>query len=94
MANASTHVRIDPVLKEQASTLFTELGTDMSGAINMFLRQCVMRGGIPFAIEMPRYSQRTLDAMEEARRISRDPSIPSYHSIEAMRDAIYAEDDD
>ena len=94
MANASTHVRIDPVLKEQASALFAELGTDMSGAITMFLRQCVMRGEIPFPVEKPRYSQEALDTMEEARRISRDPNVPSYDSIEAMREAIYAEGDD
>ena len=54
----------------------------MSGAVNLFLHQCVLRGGLPFNIEVPRYSQRTLDAMEEARHISRDPDIPGYTNME------------
>ncbi len=54
----------------------------------MFLHQCVLRGGIPFSIEMPRYNQRTLSAMEEARRISRDPNIPSYDSMEDLKKAL------
>ena len=91
MATASTHVRIDSELKEQATELFAELGTDMSGAINMFLRQCVMRGGLPFPIEKPRYNQETLDAMEEARRISKDPSVPTYHSMEEYMKALEEE---
>ena len=37
--------------------------------------QCVLRGGLPFAVEMPAHSQKTLDAMAEARRISRDPDV-------------------
>ena len=88
MATASTHVRIDSELKEQATELFAELGTDMSGAINMFLRQCVMRGGLPFPIEKPRYNQEMLDAMEEARRISKDPNIPTYYSMEEYKKAL------
>lgn len=53
----------------------------MSGAVNLFLHQCVLRGGLPFRVEMPRYSQRTLDAMDEARRISRDPDVMGYTSM-------------
>lgn len=34
-------------------------------AVNLFLHQRVLRGGLPFNVEMPR--QRTLDAMDEAR---------------------------
>ena len=75
MATAPTQIRIDSDIKKQASDLFSNLGLDMSSAVNLFLHQCVLRGGIPFSIELPRYNQATLDAMEEARRISRDPSV-------------------
>jgi len=33
-----------------SSALFTRLGMTMSDAINMFLRQSIVRGGIPFAL--------------------------------------------
>ncbi len=88
MATVPTQIRIDRDIKEQASVLFSGLGLDMSGAVNMFLHQCVLRGGLPFSVEMPRYNQRTLDAMEEALRISRDPDVPSYSSMTELKRAL------
>ena len=85
-----TQIRIDRNIKEQAASLFANLGLDMSGAINMFLHQCVMRRGIPFAVEMPRYSKQTLEAMVEARRISRDPKTPSYDNMDDLKRALEA----
>ena len=79
--------RIDEELKRQAVELFEQLGMDMSGAVNMFLRQCVMRGGLPFAVEVPRYKPEVLEAMEEAKRISRDPATKRYASFkDALKD--------
>ena len=53
MATVPTQVRIDENLKKQASELFAQLGMDMSSAMNIFLRQCVLRGGLPFSVELP-----------------------------------------
>ena len=88
MSTVPTQIRIDRDIKEQAGVLFSELGLDMSGAVNLFLHQCVLRGGIPFSIEMPRYKESALVAMEEARRISRDPNVPSYDSMEDLKRAL------
>ena len=79
MATAPTQIKIDADIKKQATDLFNDLGLDMSGAVNLFLHQCVLRGGLPFSVEMPRYNQRTLDAMDETRRISRDPDVRGIH---------------
>lgn len=57
----------------------------MSSAVNLFLRQCVLRGGLPFNVEMPHYSQHTLDAMNEARRISRDPDVKGYTGMDELQ---------
>ena len=67
MATIPTQIRIDTNVKEQATILFDELGMDMSGAVNIFLRQCILHGGLPFAVVIPRYNQETLNAMAEAR---------------------------
>lgn len=88
MATVPTQVRIDADIKKQATDLFNNLGLDMSGAVNLFLHQCVLKGGLPFRVEMPRYSQRTLDAMDEARRISRDPDVKGYTSMDELRKAL------
>lgn len=88
MATAPTQIRIDADIKKQAIDLFNDLGLDMSSAVNLFLHQCVLRGGLPFSVEMPRYNQRTLDAMDEARRISRDPDVRGYTSMDDLRKAL------
>ena len=88
MATVPTQVRIDADIKQQATALFGTLGLDMSGAVNLFLHQCVLQGGIPFRVEVPRYSSQTLQAMEEARRISKDPNVPSYSSMDDLRKAL------
>ena len=88
MATAPTQIRIDADIKKQATELFRDLGLDMSSAVNLFLHQCVLRGGLPFSVEMPHYSQRTLDAMEEAKRISRDPDVRGYTNMDELRKAL------
>lgn len=88
MATAPTQIRIDKETKQQASELFATLGLDMSSAVNLFLRQCILHGGLPFAVELPHYSTRTLEAMEEARRISRDDSVPAYTDMDALKQAL------
>lgn len=88
MSTVPTQIRIDSETKKQAVALFNELGLDMSGAVNLFLRQCVMRGGLPFAVELPRYNDETLAAMAEARKISRDPDVPAYDSMAALKAAL------
>ena len=81
MATVPTQVRIDEQLKKQSMELFAQLGIDMSSAMNMFLKQCVMRGGLPFAVEIPQYRSEVLEAMEEARRISKDSNTKRYGSF-------------
>ena len=88
MATTPTQIRIDADIKKQATALFNELGLDMSNAVNLFLHQCVLRGGLPFNVEMPHYSQRTLDAMDEARRISRDSDVKGYASMNELLKAL------
>ena len=88
MSTVPTQIRIDRNIKEQAGALFSGLGLDMSGAVNMFLHQCVLRGGIPFSIEMPHYKQSAFAAMEEARKISRDPNVPSYDNMDDLKRAL------
>lgn len=88
MATTPTQIRIDSDIKQQASALFNSLGLDMSSAVNLFLHQCVLRGGIPFAVQLPSYNRDTLAAMAEARRISRDPSVKGYTSMDESKKAL------
>ena len=88
MATAPTQIRIDSDIKKQATSLFNSLGLDMSGAVNLFLHQCVLRGGLPFSVEIPNYNKVTLDAMAEARNISRDSNVKGYSSMAELKKAL------
>lgn len=88
MATVPTQVRIDENLKKQANELFSQLGMDMSSAMNIFLRQCVMRGGLPFSVEIPQYKPEVLEAMEESKRISKDPNTKRYSTFSAAMEDI------
>ena len=90
MATIPTQIRIDETVKAQATSLFNDLGMDMSSAVNIFLRQCVLRGGIPFTIEVPKYSQKTLEAISEAKQISRDETVVSYDNLTDLKKALEA----
>ena len=92
MATTPTQIRIDSTIKEEATALFSELGMDMSSAVNIFLRQCILRGGLPFPVELPRYNKETLEAMAEARKISRDPDVKGYTSMADLKAALEADD--
>ena len=83
-----TQIRIDTNTKKRANELFATLGMDMSGAVNIFLNQCVLRGGIPFQVEVPRYNKETEEAIKEARRLMSDDSAPTYHSMEEYHAAL------
>jgi DNA-damage-inducible protein J len=46
--------RTDDQTKTASQALFNQLGITMSEEINLFLRQSIMRGGIPFTLNVPR----------------------------------------
>lgn len=88
MESVPTQIRIDKSVKEQACALFKELGLDLSCAVNIFLRQCILHEGLPFPVEKPRYSQTVLAAMQEARQISQDPAVQGYTNMDELKKAL------
>ncbi|WP_135551859.1 type II toxin-antitoxin system RelB/DinJ family antitoxin [Paenibacillus cymbidii] len=50
MAQTNINIRMDEELKKEAESLFADLGLNMTTAVNIFVRQSVRQGGIPFEI--------------------------------------------
>lgn len=48
---ANINMRIDPEFKEKVENLFSELGLSTTEAINIFLHQAVLQGGLPFEVK-------------------------------------------
>lgn len=84
MATVPTQIRIDEVTKKQAVELLEGLGLNLSDAVNMFLKQVVLHDGIPFEIKYPQFKPEVIEAMEEAKRISRDPNVKGYTDVKEM----------
>ena len=51
---ATLNLRISPEVKKSAETVLSRLGVPMSTAIDIFLKQVTLTGGIPFAITLPK----------------------------------------
>lgn len=51
MATVSAQIRIDADVKAQSMALFQNLGLDLSTAVNVFLRQCLIHRGLPFSVK-------------------------------------------
>ena len=86
MATAVLQTRIDTEVTTEAELLFESLGLDITTAIRIFLKQAINQQRIPFEIIPPKYdfSEETLDAIEEAKHISRDSSVKSYSSAKEL----------
>ena len=48
MATTNLNIRTDKEIKEQAEQIFSDLGLNMTTAVNMFLRSTIRENGIPF----------------------------------------------
>ena len=84
MATTSISIRMDTELKAQADELFAELGMNLSTAFNIFVRQSLREGGIPFEIRTDRPNKETIAAMLEAENIAKDPNVKGYTDLDEM----------
>lgn len=64
-ADASVTIRMNRMVKQQAKKLFSDLGIDMSSAINMFIKQALSKNGLPFEVSK-KPNKTTLSAIEDA----------------------------
>lgn len=51
---ATLNLRVNPTLKEQAEGVLHQLGIPMATAIDMYLNQIALVGGIPFSVTLPK----------------------------------------
>ena len=63
-------------------------GLNMTIAINMFLRTAIREHGIPFELKLEVPNDTTAAAIEEGRKMMKDPSAPRYSSMDALKTAL------
>lgn len=89
MANVSTNIRIDDEVKKKAVQIFSDLGMDMSTAVNIFLRQTILHNGLPFELKLDTPNLETLEAIREVEEMKKNPSVfKGYTDVDSMMEEL------
>ena len=76
-------IRLDKDVKEQAEIMFNNLGMNLSTAFNIFARQALRQGKIPFEIYDPFFSEKNqLELKRRIRDIEAGNNTASHELIE------------
>ena len=76
---------MDTELKKQADAMLADMGLNMTTAMNMFLRQVVRQGKIPFELAVDTPNAETLAAIDDVNN-NRNMSKAYDDMAELMRD--------
>jgi DNA-damage-inducible protein J len=87
------NLRIEPEVKLEAEELFGSFGLTVTDAVNVFLRQSLMRGGFPFEVVRYRPNAVTQAAIAEADSVLSDPSAKSFKSMDELRADLLSDGD-
>lgn len=87
MSKTSMSIRLDSEVKEQAQQVFSNLGMDMTTAINIFLRQAIQYQGLPFDVRLDenRKLLQVLTDLDQNRNISQ-----SFESVSDLMEDLRA----
>ena len=85
---ATVTARVDENVKKEAETLFKKMGINMSTAMNLFLKKCILEQGIPFELKVPNgETRKVLDEVEKGVGLSK-----TFDSIDELTEDL--EDDE
>lgn len=92
MSKISTNISLDAETKAKAQIMLAELGMDLSTAVNIFLRQMLYEGRIPFSIARAVPNNVTAEAMKEMQEMLRFPEkYKKYDDVDGMMEDILGE---
>ena len=79
---ATIRARVEPALKEEAETVFSQLGLSATQAIRLFYTQVTLQRGLPFAVRVPNAETR-----EALRQAQEGEDLTEYESLDALKAA-------
>jgi DNA-damage-inducible protein J len=75
-------VRVDDDIKERAEIIFENLGLSMTAAINLFIRQAIRIGGIPFdSMTDPFYSEANMAHLRDVLKDAEEGKNMHAHEL-------------
>ena len=88
MQTTNLNVRTNHEIKNQAEAIFHELGLTMTSAINIFLKASIREHGMPFPLTLDIPNHVTKAAIEEGRKIAKDPNAKGYTNMADLKAAL------
>lgn len=86
--NTSMNIRMNKDVKLQAQKVFSDLGIDLTTAVNVFLRQSIRYQGFPFDVTLREPNATTMATIENADK-EIDMHGP-FESVEALMEDLNA----
>ncbi len=81
---ATLNLRVNPSLKQNAEIILQKLGIPMSTAIDMYLNQIILTGGIPFSVTLPKAPD-SINASAMSTEQIHEKILVGYESYKAGR---------
>ena len=72
--------RVDPSLKRDAETVFTQLGLTATDAITLFYTQVTLQSGLPFAVRIP-----NADTQDALRQAASGDDLVEYNGLDELK---------
>ena len=82
------NIRTEPEVKQRIENLFSRFGITVSDAVNIFFHQSLMKGGLPFQMQIPEYNAETLAAIDDVNN-NRNMS-PAFDNTEDLMRSLNA----
>ena len=79
---ATIRARVEPDLKREAETVFSELGLSATQAIRLFYKQVTLQHGLPFAVKVPNAETRAA-----LRQAYDGEDLTEHESLDALKTA-------
>ena len=86
MANLT--ISIDDNDKRLISEFCDKVGLTVSGLYNVFTKQVLREGQIPFKVKADKPNKKTLKAMKEGEEIALDPNVKGYTNVQDLMEAM------
>jgi len=88
MPKETMRISVDSELRKEVDETLKALGMTTKEAINIYLHQIILNGGIPFKVTIPRYNAETIAAIKEAKTLALDEDVKGYDKVEDLMDSL------
>lgn len=84
MSMTNLNLRVDSQVKSKVESILNDMGMNFTTAVNIYFKQILRTGEIPFKIKVDLPNEETIKAIEEAEMLLKSPDTKYYDSVETL----------